>query len=126
MHGETYGEEACEDDGTCYTYTMQWTFEADGDFKNDVNFSFTEYPPQNYLYEGSWEFITKDSVNITIAKLTVTTDGEKEEPEEGVDKMFLKINSISSDKLSGVWYDVSDSQDEEDATHLMELEKVKD
>jgi hypothetical protein len=40
--------------------------------------------------------------------------------------MFLKINSISSDKLSGVWYDVADSQDEEDATYLMELEKVKD
>ena len=78
-----HGEEVCEDDGTCYTYNMQWTFEADGDFKNDVNFSFTEYLTQNYLYEGSWEFVTEDSVNITIAKLTVTTDGGEEEPEEG-------------------------------------------
>jgi len=97
--GDEYDVGICEDKGGstyCYTYSMQFIFEADGDF-----FSKTTYKGKGPngedldvdLYEGDWEFTSaaEDNVSILIEDFESTLVGN------------LNIESISKDKLSGVW-----------------------
>ena len=97
--GDEYDVEICQENvgiTYCYTYSMNFIFEADGDFilkttfdGNDANGDYSDV----YLYEGDWEFTSaaEDNVSILIEDLKNTLEGN------------LNIKSISKDKLSGVW-----------------------
>ena len=97
--GDEYDVEICEEEGGstyCYTYSMEFIFEADGDFilkttdkGNGPNGDYLDVD----LYEGDWEFTSaaEDNVSILIEDFESTLGGN------------LNIESISKDKLSGVW-----------------------
>ena len=97
--GDEYDVEICEEEGGstyCYTYSMEFIYEADGDFilkttdnYNGPNGDYSDV----YLYMGDWEFTSaaEDNVSMLIERFEITLEST------------LNIESISKDKLSGVW-----------------------
>ena len=93
---DVYGVEICTDIGeACYTYEMVWSFEGDGDFTQTYTNSYTENG-EDYsdadVYEGSWEFLSEDS-------LRVITIDDYNEDDIDIDTIDLKINSITNEEL---------------------------
>ena len=104
---DDWSEQVCDEGGDCYTYAVVWTFEADGDLisKTDV---LNSVDGENYTYSSShkwdWEFTSATEDNILII-------------DEKGDKFNLKINSISSNKLSGELTD-------DDYSYAIEFERL--
>ena len=82
-------EEYFDDDaGYCFTYSIVFTFEADGDFKSGPNVQLSfDGLDTTYSSQGSWELTSAAEDNVMIIQ-----DDETQ---------YLKINSISSAQLSG-------------------------
>ena len=90
---DVYGVEICPDNGEyCYTYEIVWSFEGDGDFTQTSSESYTEDGEDyfyEYVYEGSWEFLSEDSLRVL-----VTVDENL-----NYDILDFKINSITNEEL---------------------------
>jgi hypothetical protein len=121
---DVYGVEICTDIGeACYTYEMVWSFEGDGDFTQTYTNSYTENG-EDYsdadVYEGSWEFLSEDS-------LRVITIDDYDEDDIYIDTLDLKINSITNEELllgTTITYENIDVIDGESSVEFVETDVV--
>jgi hypothetical protein len=121
---DVYGVEISTDiSEACYTYEMVWSFEGDGDFTETYTTSYTENG-EDYsdasVYEGSWEFLSEDS-------LRVITIDDYNEDDIDIDTIDLKINSITNEELllgTTITYENIDVIDGESSVEFVETDVV--
>ena len=121
---DVYGVEICTDSGeACYTYEVVWSFEGDGDFTETYTESYTENGEDEsaaYVSEGSWEFLSEDSLRVIIID-------EDDQDEIDIDTLDLKINSITNEELllgASFTYEKEDVIDGEIIVEFVETDQV--